>query len=241
MKFHTQLAPLVSLTSAFSIAFAYVMLGLAGNRIMANRTPMELTVLKFFYNLAQILVCSLTFMKLLPFFVAAPHGFGINMHPHPDVEWWVFVFYCCKLLDFGDTVFMVLGKKTRQFTLLHVWHHASIVPLFSYYLSTGLGAGSLSALPLLNSAVHVLMYSHYLITSLMTFKRMWWKPLITSSQMGHHVILILLMTVNWVYGNPEITLAVVFWGILWGVSILGLFAHFYWEQYMSAGRKRKEG
>ena len=44
----------------------------------------------------------------------------------------MFVYYCCKLLDFCDTLFMVLGKKTRQFTVLHVWHHASIVPLFAY-------------------------------------------------------------------------------------------------------------
>ena len=67
----------------------------------------------------------------------------------------MFVYYCSKLLDFGDTLFMVLGKKTRQYTLLHVWHHGSIVPLFGFYLSSGMGGGFIAALPLWNSLVHV--------------------------------------------------------------------------------------
>ena len=115
----------------------------------------------------------------------------------------MFVYYCCKLLDFCDTLFMVLGKKTRQYTLLHVWHHASIVPLFGYYLSTGMGGGFISALPVWNSLVHVIMYSHYLITSLFTFKRMWWKPIITASQMGHHVLIMMYMILNRVYVSTE--------------------------------------
>ena len=117
----------------------------------------------------------------------------------------MFVYYCCKLLDFCDTLFMVLGKKTRQYTLLHVWHHASIVPLFGYYLSTGMGGGFISALPVWNSLVHVIMYSHYLITSLFTFKRMWWKPIITASQMGHHVLIMMYMILNRVYVRPTAT------------------------------------
>ena len=49
----------------------------------------------------------------------------------------------------------VLGKKARQISVLHVWHHGSIVPLFSFYLSTGRGGGFIAALPLWNSLIHV--------------------------------------------------------------------------------------
>ncbi len=206
----------------------------------------------------------------------------------------MFVYYCCKLLDFCDTLFMVLGKKTRQFTLLHVWHHASIVPLFGYYLSTGMGGGFIAALPLWNSLVHVIMYSHYLITSLYTFKRMWWKPIITASQMGHHMLIMMYMILNRVYvrtaanlaqprysqaattnvvhcppirrrsilrpsfpahnhaafycrsvllqENPECTWAVCIYAVLWGFSILGLFAHFFLQSYLSPkSAKQREG
>ena len=50
-------------------------------------------------------------------------------------------------------------------------HHASIVPLFGYYLSEGMGGGFIAALPLWNSLVHVVMYSHYLLTSLVVRAR----------------------------------------------------------------------
>ena len=167
-RFHPELDAYVELPLACAVAAAYVLLGLAGNRFMAGRPPLQLTVPKLLYNSTQVVVCSITFVKLMPFFtvrqpaascVAAPpcvlchslchslslsatlwptgeqsaeHGYGVGIVSQATVEYWVFVYYCCKLLDFCDTLFMVLGKKTRQFTVLHVWHHASIVPLFAY-------------------------------------------------------------------------------------------------------------
>ena len=202
MRFHPELDPYVAMPLACGLAAAYVVLGLAGNRFMTERDPLQLTALKLIYNSTQVIVCSITFAKLLPFFATAEHGYGVGIVSQATVEYWVFVYYCCKLLDFCDTLFMVLGKKTRQYTLLHVWHHASIVPLFGYYLSTGIGGGFIAALPLWNSLVHVIMYSHYLLTSLFTFKNMWWKPIITASQMGHHVLIMMYMLLNRVYVRP---------------------------------------
>lgn len=237
MKFLVHLDPFVDLQLSFGIAVAYIALGVAGNHFMANKKALELRALKFIYNLSQIIICAVVFLKLLPFFLAEDSYYGLMIVPNATVEWWVFVYYVCKLLDFCDTIFMVLGKKTRQFTVLHVWHHASIVPLFGYYLSAGLGAGSICALPLLNSLVHVVMYTHFLVTSVFTFKNMWWKPIVTSVQMGHHVVLIAMMARCGVTGNPEWTFRMAASGILWGVSILGLFLKFYIDEYLNHKKK----
>eukprot|EP00930_Biecheleria_cincta_P064991 TRINITY_DN5068_c0_g2_i1.p1 TRINITY_DN5068_c0_g2~~TRINITY_DN5068_c0_g2_i1.p1 ORF type:complete len:240 (+),score=26.68 TRINITY_DN5068_c0_g2_i1:138-857(+) len=238
MKFLTELDPLVSLPVGIALATLYVLLVFFGNAVMKSRAPLELTEVKFVYNLAQIGICSLVFAKLLPFFLTAEHMYGLRILPNPTVEWWVFVYWCCKLLDFCDTVFMVLGKKTRQISGLHLWHHASIVPLFSYLLSAGKGGGFVCALPLLNSFVHVLMYSHYLVTSVKCFKRLWWKPLLTGTQMGHHIVLIAYMALSGVLGHPEWTPRIAIAGILWGLSILGLFAKFYVDQYKKKGGRQ---
>lgn len=173
--------------------------------------------------------------------IRAEYGYGLGITPNTTVEWWVFIYYLCKLLDWGDTLFIVLGKKNRQLSLLHLYHHASIVPLFSYYLSSGLGGTYVAGLPLLNSLVHVAMYSHYLITSLVTFKHMWWKPIVTALQIGHHVILAVLMCGTGIYGNPYWTPWIAAGGCLWGMPILGLFLKFYLESYWSNGKKGKNG
>jgi len=231
MRFNSDLAGVVNLPLACGIAISYVVLGIVGNKKMEGYKPLDLTLLKFVYNLAQVVVCSVVFVQLLPHLLRSDYSKGFWFEPNANVEYWVFIYYLCKFLDFGDTIFMVLGKKTRQFTLLHVWHHASIVPLFAYYLSHGLGAGVLCALPCLNSLVHVIMYSHYLITSQYAFKNMWWKPLVTASQMGHHFVLLFVMTFAYLGGNPEVDFNVFFWAILWGLSILILFAHFFVQSY----------
>jgi len=195
---------------------------------MADRKPLSMKPVKIVYNLAQILFCAATFLALLPIFTSAPYGIGTE--PQSQIEFWVFVYFCCKFLDFGDTVFMVLEKKDRQITFLHLWHHGSIVPLFAYFLSRGIGGGVVAVLPLLNSLVHVVMYSHYLFMSLVPNCKPWWKPLITGFQMGHHVLCLIYMSLNWYYGKVDVRVAV--GGTLWGLSILLLFGNFFLQQYM---------
>ena len=70
------------------------------------------------------------------------------------------------------------------------------------------------------------------------FEKMWWKPLITGSQMGHHLLIMSYMVANRVSGNPDCTWSVCFYAVLWGLSILGLFANFFYRSY--ARKERKE-
>lgn len=38
----------------------------------------------------------------------------------------VHIFYLSKIFDFCDTVFIILRRKWRQLSFLHVYHHTSI-------------------------------------------------------------------------------------------------------------------
>lgn len=239
MRFYTHLEAFVSLPSACAVVLMYLAFTFFGSRMMSHKEPFNLASMKRIYNIAQICICSATFCRLLPFFVSSELSYGIGLPDSEVIEFWVFVYYCCKIMDLGDTVFMVLEKKSRQLTVLHVWHHASIIPLFAFYLSTGKGAGSVSTLPLLNSLIHVLMYGHYLFVTLAPHIRPWWKPVLTFSQICQHVILMVYMTLNWLYGrSDDITPGVFIAGMLWGLSILGLFANFYVQQYMRGNQSK---
>ena len=54
--------------------------------------------------------------------------------------------------------------------------------------------------------------------------------------MGHHILIMMYMLLNYVYENPECNWSVCMVAVGWGWSILGLFAHFYWQAY---GVKKK--
>lgn len=243
MRFWHQLSALVSLPGACAVVLLYVAFITLGRKYMSDRTPPDLSALKKAYNVVQVCVCGATFIGLLPFFVTAEHHYGISLAANANIEFWVFVYYCCKILDLGDTVFIVLGKKDRQLTFLHMWHHASIIPLFSFYLSTGRGAGSISTLPLLNSLIHVLMYSHYLFVTYRPDVKPWWKPILTASQICQHLILMVYMLVNWFSGRrpDDFTAGIFFAGMAWGFSILILFANFYVQQYFGSRNKSSNG
>lgn len=197
---------------------------------MENRKPFNLSWLKIAYNVVQVVVCSITFWRLLPFFISAEHGYGIGFDFNAQVEFWVFVYYLCKILDLSDTAFMVLEKKDAQLTFLHVWHHGSIVPLFAFYLDIGIGGGPVGALPFLNSLVHVFMYAHYLYKSLFPSGPAPWKPLLTASQIGHQVACMVYMTLNFYYGY--VSQGVFLAGMLWGLSIVMLFVSFFFKSYI---------
>lgn len=239
MRFWLQFESIVSLHSACAVVLLYGTFILFGTRIMSGKDACNLSATKRIYNLVQISLCGAIFWRLLPYFVSSEYSYGIGLEPSQIIEFWVFVYYCSKILDLGDTVFMVLEKKSRQLTFLHVWHHASIIPLFAYYLSAGLGAGSVSTLPLLNSGIHVLMYSHYLFVTLAPNIRPWWKPILTLLQICQHICLMVYMILNMRYGRREEFSPQVFMiGMLWGLSILALFGNFYVQQYLSSSKRQ---
>merc|ERR1719326_1558897 len=97
--------------------------------------------------------------------VPFPNLFGVNTKFDERGEWFVFVHYLSKYLDWFDTLWIVLNKKRSQLSFLHIYHHGTIVPVWGMLLHSGVGSGSVRYGAFINSLTHVIMYSHYLWTS----------------------------------------------------------------------------
>lgn len=94
-----------------------------------------------------------------------PNIFAINTPFTVSAEYFIFIHYLSKALDFLDTVFIILRKKDSQLSFLHVYHHSTIIAIWGYLLHTGYGGGAAVFGAFINSAVHVLMYTHYLLAT----------------------------------------------------------------------------
>lgn len=98
---------------------------------MANLQPIRtgLYPFKFAYNMIQVMLCS--YMCIEAGVRAYDAGYTVVPcnafnHSKPPIAFILYVFYLSKILDFLDTVFIILSKNYKQLSFLHVYHHTSI-------------------------------------------------------------------------------------------------------------------
>ena len=94
---------------------------------------------KFLYNIMQVMLCS--YMCIEALVQAYKNNYTITpCVPFDTVTAPIlpilYIFYVSKVLDFADTVFIILDKKWKQLSFLHVYHHTSIflVCITLYYV-----------------------------------------------------------------------------------------------------------
>lgn len=96
------------------------------------------------------------------------------------------VFYIQKFWEFADTWFFILRRSFRQVTFLHLFHHSSITVVVGFIIPYDF-CGDMYLPILLNAFVHVLMYSHYLVTAIGI--KSWWRQYLTSVQLAQFVLI----------------------------------------------------
>ncbi|XP_047515880.1 elongation of very long chain fatty acids protein AAEL008004-like isoform X2 [Pieris napi] len=92
------------------------------------------------------------------------------------------------------TVFFVLRKKSNHVSFLHVYHHTGMVAIV-WGCTTYYPGGHGTMVGLLNSFVHAVMYSYYLLTVADPSLKgsLWWKKYITQLQILQFLIMVLHM------------------------------------------------
>jgi len=153
----------------YGVPLAYVLFVLVFSRLMQGMKSLEglIKVVQPFYNLLQIVVCAYMVWGMFPA-VGVWNGrkpFSMGAEFDKKTEYFVFIHYLTKYLDWCDTLFMVFKKKFNQVSFLHVFHHATIGVVWGFLLSEGVGSGTAAFGAWMNSLTHVIMYTHYLVTS----------------------------------------------------------------------------
>lgn len=105
-------------------------------------------------------------------------------YDNPQVARAVYLYFLAKLTELLDTVFFVLRKKDKQITFLHLYHH-TVMPMISWGCTKYYPGGHGTFIGVINSFVHIIMYSYYLLAALgpQYQKYLWWKKYITNIQM----------------------------------------------------------
>ncbi|KJP88923.1 hypothetical protein AK88_01417 [Plasmodium fragile] len=147
------------------------------------------------------------------------------------------LFYLNKLLDFMDTILIVLRKKWNQFTFLHVYHHISVFLIM--WINTSVGYdGDIYYVITVNSIVHFIMYLYYFLASMKFSIPVFVKASVTYIQIAQFIAIIfpsfcvLCLKYNAYYPRKLVALS-----FYYCMSLLGLFVHFAYNTYIKPKKK----
>lgn len=176
--------PFADFASVFALCVAYIAFVVFGTLIMKAGVPaIKTSALQFVYNPLQVVVCS--YMCVEAGLLAYRNGYSATPCNAYNVEKPVmgnvlYMFFLSKILDFMDTVFIILGKKWKQLSFLHVYHHLTI--FFIYYMNFRVAYdGDVYATIILNGFIHTIMYMYYFVSA--HTRDIWWKKYLTAMQM----------------------------------------------------------
>lgn len=155
-----------------------------------------------------------------------------------------------RLSEYFDTFCFTLRKKYQQITFLHVFHHA-IVPIYAYWVMRTGPCRFNAFIMILNSFIHVMMYSYYFLSTFQTStsnsasnesnqsivtniisKLLLFKRYMTQLQILQFVML--TVYVIWAAFQPNqcnVPRQFLYANLGLGLGFLVLFLHFYFQAY----------
>jgi len=200
------------------------------SKYMKEQKAYNLKYPMLLYNNAQILL-NVYMVYGLSAVVSYPNIYGINIPYTANLRYFVYIHYLSKYFDYFDTLFIILrGKEKQQLSFLHVYHHSTIGVIWGFLLYRGHGNGTASFGCFINSIIHLIMYSHYLCTSLGYNNP--FKKYITRTQLLQFAVCLVHSLA--VIGVEEIVpkkYAVI--ELIYQTTMLVLFSNFYVKSYPS--------
>ncbi|KAG5883066.1 hypothetical protein JTB14_030441 [Gonioctena quinquepunctata] len=231
-------------TLGICLAYVYIVKVL-GPKLMENRKPFELKSLLIVYNLFQVIFSTWLFYESCVAgwfsyysFKCQPVDYSMNPLALRMARgcWW---YYISKYTEFFDTFFFVLRKKNDHITTLHVIHHG-IMPMSVWFGVKFTPGGHSSFFGFLNTFVHIIMYSYYLLAALgpQYQKYLWWKKYLTTIQMIQF-IMVMVHAFQLLFIDCNYPKAFVWWIGMHAVMFYFLFTNFYKETYNKKQEKMK--
>jgi hypothetical protein len=147
----------------------YLVLVHAGMAAMASREAFSLKPFMVVYNIYQAVLNTVSVGAAIYFvYRNAWPVWGTPLEYDTqrgfELAFLVWVHYINKYVELLDTTFMVLRKKNKQVTFLHMYHHVLLI--WSWFLVCRLCmcVGDAYFGATVNSFIHILMYTYYGLT-----------------------------------------------------------------------------
>lgn len=229
---------------------AFVITGLfvikARNLKPRAKEPLVLQIFVMFHNTTCFLLSLYMCLGIIRQAILNGYTLWGNAYNPKQIEMahLLYIFYMSKYIEFLDTVIMILKHSTRQISVLHVYHHASISFIW-WVIAYHAPGGEAYFSAAMNSGVHVFMYLYYLLAATLgkdekvRRKYLWWGKYLTQMQMFQFCLNLVQAYTN-LKNNapyPRFLSAILFYYM---ISLLALFANFYVHRYIYPSSEAKK-
>lgn len=224
------------------LTISYVLISNVGPKIMEKRKPYDLKLFMIFYNFSMVLLSIYMWVSILIGAIRRQYNWVCTPVSYSTDEeevriagalWW---FYFSKFIEYTDTFIFILRKKNNQISFLHVYHHATMFPL--WWIGVKWVAGGNSFMPaMLNSIIHTIMYSYYGLSACGPSVQpyLWWKKYLTKLQLFQFFIC-LFSCVTSLYVDCDFPKWMHYALLFYAMSLIALFLNFYIHAYIK-GKK----
>ena len=237
----SSLGPLLALITGYVLLVIWI-----GPWLMQDRKPFELRRVIIVYNLANIVFNLYFFCYILVGFDYGRKLFDFRRRYNDDHSpetyrniTHIWLYLLTKLFDLIETVFFVMRKKQSQVSFLHVYHH-SVVPILVWVgLRCAPTFGPAGMFPLLNTVIHVVMYTYYLLAALgPQYQRyLFWKKYITTIQLAQFVIFTVYAVLGLIMNQEgDYPMGPVLMGFAQAPLFFVMFYRFYQASYVKPKR-----
>lgn len=145
----------------------YILIIFVGKMLMKYRQPFDLKRVMLAWNLILAIFSISATLRLIPWLYLVINTFGYHyticdnkiVEDIPCCIFWGWLFYCSKVIELGDTIFIVLRKHKLLF--LHWYHHVVTLVFTWYSVVREVSIGPWFVIN--NCAVHSFMYTYFAV------------------------------------------------------------------------------
>lgn len=203
-----------------------------------RREPLLLLALA--YNFTQVIVCSYMVYRILQAINNLNYSFACNPYnfQSEEIAKCVWLFYMSKVLDMFDTYLIVLRKKWRQLSFLHLYHHTSVFVMHWFAVRASYDS-DIYFVVLANSTVHVVMYFYYMLRILGIHVPAFIKQGITYFQIIQFTLMI-IQAIFVLLNDCEFPNRLLWLYMAYVASLLILFVNFFLQTYVNKKTAKKK-
>ncbi|CAG9535289.1 unnamed protein product [Cercopithifilaria johnstoni] len=154
-------------SQTISVSICYFFIIKLIQHFMKHRSAFKLRWPLFIWNLSLALFNIFGFIRFSEEVIHSVPYEGIyrslcySVNPTGVAAYWSYLFFLSKIVELGDTLFIVLRKKPLFF--LHYYHHASVLIYTAHSGAENTGSGK--AFIVANFLVHSVMYTYFAVAS----------------------------------------------------------------------------